>query len=100
MAKDKRCKCTFTQSLVGDGCRYCQSQEHIDRLYLIIKDMEEEYDKLFNEKATVWNLTANKKEWQGLTDDEIGAIVVNSETLLAKYIARAIEQALREKNYG
>jgi hypothetical protein len=37
-------------------------------------------------------------QWQGLTDDEIDKIVVNSETLLAKDIARAIEQALKEKN--
>lgn len=27
-----KCKCTMSQSVVGDGCRYCQPQEHIDRL--------------------------------------------------------------------
>ena len=40
----------------------------------------------------------HSNQWQGLTDDEIDKIVVNSETLLAKDIARAIEQALRIKN--
>ena len=57
MTKDSKCKCTFTQSLVGDGCRYCQPQDYIDRLRDEIKGMQDDYDKLFNEKATVWNLT-------------------------------------------
>jgi len=39
------------------------------------------------------------KEWHSLTDDEIDEIVVNSETLLAKDIARAIEVKLKEKNH-
>jgi hypothetical protein len=43
-------------------------------------------------------LYTHPHQWQGLTDDEIDKIVVNSETLLAKDIARAIEQALKEKN--
>lgn len=29
---DKRCKCTMAISMTGDGCRYCQPQEYIDRL--------------------------------------------------------------------
>ena len=29
---DPRCKCTFSQSMTGDGCRYCQPQECIDRM--------------------------------------------------------------------
>lgn len=39
---DSRCKCTMAISMVGDGCRYCQPQEHIDRLGDIIDDMREE----------------------------------------------------------
>jgi hypothetical protein len=38
--------------------------------------------------------------WQGLTDDEIGQIIVNSKSLLAIDFYRAIEQALKEKNHG
>jgi len=60
MAKDKRCQCSFSISILGDGCRYCQPQEHIDKLYSIIKEMEKEYDELFNTKATVWHLKADK----------------------------------------
>lgn len=29
---DKRCKCPMAISLTGDGCRYCQPQEHIERM--------------------------------------------------------------------
>lgn len=27
-----KCKCAMAQSVTGDGCRYCQPQEYIDRL--------------------------------------------------------------------
>ena len=27
-----KCKCSLAISLNGDGCRYCQPQEYIDRL--------------------------------------------------------------------
>ena len=40
------------------------------------------------------------QSWQGLTDDEIGQIIVNSKSLLAIDFYRAIEQALKEKNHG
>ncbi len=26
------CKCSMSISVLGDGCRYCQPQDHIDRL--------------------------------------------------------------------
>jgi hypothetical protein len=101
MTKDSKCKCTFAQSLVGDGCRYCQPQDYIDRLRDEIKDMQDDYDKLFNEKATVWNLTADAPSWQGLSDDEIAKIIGKGafyEWNDVEY-ARAIEQALKEKNH-
>lgn len=33
VVKDKRCQCSMTISMLGDGCRYCQPQEYIDRLH-------------------------------------------------------------------
>ena len=100
MTKDSKCKCTFTQSLVGDGCRYCQPQDYIDRLRDEIKDMQDDYDKLFNEKATVWNLTADAPAWQGLSDEEIAKIIGKGAFYEWNDVefARAIEQALKEKN--
>ena len=106
MTKDSKCKCTFAQSLVGDGCRYCQPQDYIDRLRDEIKDMQDDYDKLFNEKATVWHLTADAPSWQGLSDEEIiekcapiwGAIINTRDREETVDFARAIEKALKEKN--
>lgn len=37
-----KCPCTFAQRLVGDGCRYCNPQEYIDRLHERIEDLEKE----------------------------------------------------------
>jgi hypothetical protein len=103
MRKDSKCKCTLAQSLVGDGCRYCQPQDYIDRLRDEIKDMQDDYDKLFNEKATVWNLTADAPSWQGLSDYEILIICAKMAAKLPNkeidlVFARAIEQVLKEKN--
>lgn len=28
-----QCKCSMSISVLGDGCRYCQPQEYIDRLH-------------------------------------------------------------------
>lgn len=41
---DDRCKCTMAISMVGDGCRYCQPQEYIDRLLEQIEDLEIEIE--------------------------------------------------------
>ena len=39
-----------------------------------------------------------KKEWVGLTEDEIYEAVENSNSVLVKDMARAIEAKLKEKN--
>ena len=39
-----------------------------------------------------------KKEWVGLTDDEIYEAVENSNSVLVKDMARSIEAKLKEKN--
>lgn len=36
------CNCGLAKSLNGEGCRYCQPQEYIDRLHEMIEE-EEEY---------------------------------------------------------
>jgi len=46
-----RCKCSMSISLTGDGCRYCQPQEHIDR----IKGHLDEMDKMWSTIVEVWD---------------------------------------------
>jgi len=41
-SKDKRCECSMSISVLGDGCRYCQPQEYIDRLH---EQMEDELSR-------------------------------------------------------
>ena len=33
VVESSKCRCTFAQKMVGDGCRYCNPQEYIDRLH-------------------------------------------------------------------
>lgn len=42
------CKCNFAIKILGDGCRYCQPQEYIDRL---IFNFESEIEELIDELA-------------------------------------------------
>lgn len=41
-----KCKCSWSISILGDGCRYCQPQEYIDHLEESLKELEENDDKL------------------------------------------------------
>lgn len=36
------CLCTFAQKMQGDGCRYCNPQEYIDRLHDQISERDQE----------------------------------------------------------
>jgi len=77
------CKCTMAQSAVGDGCRYCQPQEYIDRLHDHMaedeKDWQEERSKL------MWALDEcvscfNYPEWS----DRCEEIENKARTILAE----------------
>jgi hypothetical protein len=57
-----KCQCSFSIRMLGDGCRYCQPQEYIDRLHESMEDMVhiEEIDK--DEALSIyqsWMLTSN-----------------------------------------
>ena len=88
---ESKCKCDFRTKLVGDGCRYCQTQDFIDRLLDDLKDCDKRIDEL------------EMKEWQGLSDDEIDNLLYDDFGIdideWFKY-ARAIEAKLKEKNHG
>ena len=61
MATDKRCKCIMAKSLTGDGCRYCQPQEYIDRLEEAIDMLEEELEEAANEIARLCSLGHDRR---------------------------------------
>lgn len=57
-----KCQCSFSIRILGDGCRYCQPQEYIDRLHDSMEDMvhleeidEEDALSLYR----TWLLTTN-----------------------------------------
>jgi hypothetical protein len=60
-AKTDGCKCSFRIRMVGDGCRYCQPQEYIDRLHDNAKDDQEEIDR---QAAQIADLTADRDSWR------------------------------------
>ena len=44
------CDCTISHRVNGDGCRYCQPQEHIDRLTDWINEARDEIAALAKER--------------------------------------------------
>jgi hypothetical protein len=77
-----KCNCDLRTKLVGDGCRYCNAQEYIDKL---IETLEELIEALEEQRT-----------WVGLTEDEITQEVGDSQGL--RDIIRNIEHKLKEKN--
>jgi len=74
-----KCQCDLRTKLVGDGCRYCNAQEYIDKL---IEALEEQ------------------RIWVGLTDEEVTWLcnTAKSHEQTWGMFVRAIEAKLKEKN--
>jgi len=67
---DRRCTCTMAHSLTGDGCRYCQPQEYIDRLHnQIEEDRKEREADTRQTVGEVEALRAEIEEWRRLVAD-------------------------------
>lgn len=79
---DPRCKCSLAISLTGDGCRYCQPQEHIDRLK---EWLDEERQQLEQAEARVAELESEVEFISG-----IGAQLTKAATLRKQ--AEAVEE--------
>ena len=90
---ESKCKCDLRTKLVGDGCRYCNTEEYIDRLHSDYNDLLDENEQLLSHPAP---------SFIGLSDDEIDKLYADWERGQTDYLnfARAIEQALKEKNHA
>ena len=47
------CKCSIAISVLGDGCRYCQPQEYINRLNFAYGEIDEENDELLEKNESL-----------------------------------------------
>ena len=88
-----KCQCDLRTKLVGDGCRYCNAQEYIDKL---IESLEELIEAIEEQRT-----------WVGLTDEEV--TICHSLAVLSKkhdgtdpnfttLLHQQIEAKLKEKN--
>jgi hypothetical protein len=82
VGKMSKCQCDLRTKLVGDGCRYCNAQEYIDKL---IESLEELIEAIEEQRT-----------WVSLSEDEITQEVGDSQGL--RDIIRNIEHKLKEKN--
>jgi hypothetical protein len=55
----QQCKCSMSISMLGDGCRYCQPQTHIDTYSLIIEELESEVEALEKERDDLKGKTSS-----------------------------------------
>ena len=78
-----KCQCDLRTKLVGDGCRYCNAQEYIDKL---IESLEELIEALEEQRT-----------WVGLTDEELSELI--RATHNTGSFVRAIEAKLKQKNF-
>jgi len=65
---DKRCTCSMSISMLGDGCRYCQPQEHIDRLGEWLDEEREQVSELEASARDGGDLVRYGIEWAGPKD--------------------------------
>ena len=82
VGKMSKCQCDLRTKLVGDGCRYCNAQEYIDKL---IEALEEQ------------------RTWVGLTETEVDecyeSVMFNPDIEPTRVLVyQAIEAKLKEKN--
>jgi cell division septum initiation protein DivIVA len=52
---DDKCQCSLRIRLTGDGCRYCQPQEYIDRLH---DNAKEDHAEIERQEARIAELEA------------------------------------------
>ena len=86
-----QCKCTMAQSVTGDGCRYCQPQEYIDRLHEYLETEREEVQSLADEITAYEERIAQLEQLLRSAAYEINESGWGAVELLAQ-IDKALEQ--------
>lgn len=99
----EKCQCTMSISMLGDGCRYCQPQEYIDRLHEGIDEDRAELDKanarvaqleesiakiknrVCGESMPNWENTTHTGVSRGLIADECDNAMQLSDTWLLEH---------------
>ncbi len=79
---DKRCKCTFSVSVTGDGCRYCKPQTYIDLME------QHQKDEMADKDSEIATLTAQRDRLIGMLKnhhDTLVDITDSNPTLYAKH---------------
>ena len=62
-----KCKCTFAIRMLGEGCRYCQPQEYIDRMHEQMADEQVERDAALAMLEEVSYRLRHGKVWAGMS---------------------------------
>ena len=56
-----KCKCTFAIRMLGEGCRYCQPQEYIDRMHeQMADDAVSAYNRAIKDVAAAIRIGADE----------------------------------------
>jgi hypothetical protein len=80
-----KCQCDLRTKLVGDGCRYCNAQEYIDKL---IESLEELIEALEEQRT-----------WVSLTNEDYEELHLQmGDAYFYQDYGRSIEARLKEKN--
>ena len=84
--QEHKCQCDFRIRMLGDGCRYCQPQEYIDRLHDTMDGMiHTDCFELTDEEIThIWNTCE--------TDDEVEELVMKDFILFARAILKKAQE--------
>lgn len=83
-----KCNCTIAISLNGDGCRYCQPQEYIDRLHEQINDTEIERDTY---ERSFQFLLSESEMWKDLRADVLALCEIVNRNMRTISISDAVQ---------
>lgn len=86
-----KCECTMSKSVLGDGCRYCQPQDYIDRLH---NQIDEDRAELASQSAQVpgWQLVPIEPTVEMLSHGD--AVFIDSARVMGAIGTKSIYRAM------